>query len=54
MVLTEETSLPTVEELSVQEINVSTPYLKAASMFLGKQCETVNNVSHFLKKSNQN
>jgi len=43
MVLTEDVHLPTYDELTVQEVNVSTPYLKAASLFLGKHCEAVNN-----------
>lgn len=49
MVLTEDIVLPTDEDLTVQEVNVSTPYLKAASMFLGKHCEVVNNVSDIFK-----
>jgi len=43
MVLTEDVQLPTYEELTVPEVNVSTPYLKAAAFFLGKHCEDVNN-----------
>jgi len=45
MVITKQVTLPTEEELSVQEINVSTPGLRAASFHMGKACENVNNVS---------
>lgn len=44
MVLTEEHSLPTIEELTVPEINLSTSSLRAASFHLGKACEKENNV----------
>jgi len=43
--LTKDVNLPTVDELTVQEINLSTPFLKAGAMHLGKQCEAINNVS---------
>jgi len=43
MVITDDVELPSYEELTVQEVNLSTPYLKAASFFLGKQCEAENN-----------
>ena len=45
MVFTQAAYLPTEEELSVQEINISTSGLRAASFHMGKACETVNNVS---------
>lgn len=45
MVLTEETmTLPTIEELTVPEVNLSTTTLRSASFHLGKYCETKNNV----------
>ena len=44
MVVTKQVTLPTEEELSVQEINVSTPGLRAAAFHMGKACENVNNV----------
>jgi hypothetical protein len=44
MVLTKDVELPQVDELTVPEINLSTPFLKAGAMHLGKHCEDVNNV----------
>lgn len=44
MGITEETYLPTEEELTVQEINLSGPALTAASVHIGKACEYQNNV----------
>ncbi|CAD6210750.1 GSCOCG00012791001-RA-CDS, partial [Cotesia congregata] len=44
MVVTEKTPLPTEEELTVPEINLSWPVLHAASFYLGKYCENQNNV----------
>lgn len=49
MVITTQTQLPTEEELTVQEINVGSSALRAASFLLGKQCENQNNVSLLLK-----
>ncbi|KAF5306485.1 hypothetical protein FQA39_LY08891 [Lamprigera yunnana] len=43
MSITEETTLPTEDELTVQEINISGPGLKAAAFHLGKDCEWENN-----------
>uniref|UniRef100_A0A0A9WYK5 NADH dehydrogenase [ubiquinone] 1 alpha subcomplex subunit 8 n=1 Tax=Lygus hesperus TaxID=30085 RepID=A0A0A9WYK5_LYGHE len=43
MVLTNDINLPTEEELTVQEVNVSSAVLRAASFHLGKYCENVNN-----------
>ncbi|KAH0547355.1 NADH dehydrogenase [ubiquinone] 1 alpha subcomplex subunit 8 [Cotesia glomerata] len=43
MVVTEKTPLPTEEELTVPEINLSWPVLHAASFYLGKYCENQNN-----------
>lgn len=42
--ITKDFSLPTEEELTVQEINISTPALRAAAFHVGKQCEKQNNV----------
>ena len=44
MVFTKEVILPSEEELTVQEVEVSTPGLRAASFHMGKACENVNNV----------
>ncbi|CAH1966090.1 unnamed protein product [Acanthoscelides obtectus] len=43
MVLTESVNLPTEEELTVQEVNLSGPALKAGAFHLGKACEFENN-----------
>uniref|UniRef100_C1BNI9 NADH dehydrogenase [ubiquinone] 1 alpha subcomplex subunit 8 n=1 Tax=Caligus rogercresseyi TaxID=217165 RepID=C1BNI9_CALRO len=43
MVVTKDTWMPTEEELSVQEVPLGTPYLRAGSFHLGKACESVNN-----------
>ena len=45
MVVTRDITLPSDEELTVQEVNVSTPGLRAAAFHMGKYCESVNNVS---------
>lgn len=57
MGITEDINLPTDEELTVQEINVSTSVLRAGAFHLGKACEFENNVRlelpnhcHFLYK----
>jgi NADH dehydrogenase (ubiquinone) 1 alpha subcomplex subunit 8 len=44
MVITNDTDLPTEEELTVQEINLSGPVLKAASFHVGRVCLHENNV----------
>ncbi|CAG9860046.1 unnamed protein product [Phyllotreta striolata] len=43
MGITNETKLPTEEELTVQEVNLSGPALKAAAFHVGKVCEWENN-----------
>ncbi|CAG9766533.1 unnamed protein product [Ceutorhynchus assimilis] len=43
MTITEATELPTDEELTVQEVNLSGPVLKAGAFHLGKSCEYENN-----------
>ncbi len=43
MVVTMETTLPTVAELTTEEVPLGTPYLKASAMHLGKACEADNN-----------
>jgi len=43
MVVTKETTLPTDEELTVQELNVGFPVLQAAAFHIGKYCEYHNN-----------
>ena len=48
MVVTNNIQLPTEEELTVPEINLSTAALRAGAFHLGKSCETENNVSLFL------
>lgn len=45
MVLTKEVSLPSDQDLTTQEIEISTSGLRAASFHMGKVCENVNNVS---------
>lgn len=54
MVVTLKTSLPTEEELNVQEVNLSSPVLRAGAFHLGKYCEQQNNVisyfTHFAFK----
>lgn len=44
MGITHEVELPTEEQLTVQEINLSGPALKAGAFHLGKACEWENNV----------
>lgn len=44
MSITEDIHLPTEEELTVQEINLSGSALKAGAFHLGKVCEFENNV----------
>ncbi|KAF2886515.1 hypothetical protein ILUMI_19658 [Ignelater luminosus] len=43
MGITENTTLPTEEELTVPEVNLSGPALKAGAFHLGKACEWENN-----------
>ncbi|KAJ4432129.1 hypothetical protein ANN_20745 [Periplaneta americana] len=43
MVVTANTYLPTEEELTVQEVNLSGPALRAGAFHLGKHCEYENN-----------
>lgn len=50
MVVTKDVILPSEEELTVQEVQVSTPGLRAAAFHMGKACENVNNVSISNKK----
>lgn len=44
MGITENVYLPTDEELTVPEVNVSTSVLRAGAFHLGKACEFENNV----------
>lgn len=44
MGIKEDFNLPTEEELTVQEVNVSTSVLRAGAFHLGKACEFENNV----------
>ena len=44
MVITDSVKLPSEEELTVQELNVSSAALRARALHLGKQCEYQNNV----------
>lgn len=44
MVVTNDMHLPTEEELTVPEIHLSGPALRAGSFHLGKYCEYQNNV----------
>lgn len=43
MVITNNVTLPTIEELTVDEVNVSQATLITAAPYLGKSCESVNN-----------
>ena len=43
MVLTKDIWLPTDAELTVEEIPLGTPSLRAGAMHLGKYCEAKNN-----------
>lgn len=45
MVVTLEHDLPTDEELTVPELNLSGPALRAGSFHLGKYCQKTFNVS---------
>ncbi len=45
MVITSETTLPTEEELTVPEVNLSSAALRAGAFHLGKHCEKQNLVS---------
>lgn len=45
MVVTNDHILPTEEELTVTEVELSTPALRAGAFHLGKSCENENNVS---------
>lgn len=47
MVLTNDIHLPEESELTVEEVPLSSPALKAASFQLGKYCENQSNVSRF-------
>lgn len=47
MVVTLEHELPTEEELTVPEIKLSGPALRAGSFHLGKYCQNTYNVSIF-------
>lgn len=52
MVVSYSVTLPSDEELTVPEVNVSGVVLRAASFHLGKYCEFANNVSfNFLLRS---
>lgn len=50
MVVTSDINLPTEEELTVPEIKLSGPALRAGSFHLGKYCEYQNNVGGNLSK----
>ncbi|XP_049704605.1 NADH dehydrogenase [ubiquinone] 1 alpha subcomplex subunit 8 [Helicoverpa armigera] len=43
MVVTKEVEIPDFEELKTDEVKVSTAVLMSASVYIGKQCEGVNN-----------
>jgi hypothetical protein len=42
--ITEDFNLPTEDELTVPEVNLSSPALRAGSFHMGKYCENQNNV----------
>ena len=39
MVLTDDVELPSDEELTVKEINLSSPIMRASAVYLGKYCD---------------
>lgn len=45
MVITFDHDLPTDEELTVPELNISGPALRAGAFHLGKYCQSTFNVS---------
>jgi hypothetical protein len=45
MVVTLKTTLPSEEDLNIQEVNLSSPVLRAGAFHLGKYCEQQNNVN---------
>lgn len=45
MVITDKITIPSDEELTVPEVNVSGVVLRSAAFHLGKYCEQFNNVS---------
>lgn len=47
MVVTTDIYLPSEEELTVQEVNLSGPALRAGAFHYGKYCEFQNNVRFF-------
>lgn len=47
MVLTNDVHLPTEEELTVPEVNLSSSALRAGAFHLGKYCEKQNLVSRY-------
>ena len=51
MVFTKNLKMPTDEELTVQEVNISTSGLRAGAFHLGKHCEQQNNVSEIYHNS---
>lgn len=44
MVITNEINIPPDSDLTVTEVNLSGPALRAGSFHLGKYCESQNNV----------
>jgi len=44
MVITSDIHIPSDEELTTQEVNLSSPALRAGAFHLGKYCENQNNV----------
>jgi hypothetical protein len=50
MVVTADIYLPSEEELTVQEVNLSGPALRAGAFHYGKYCEFQNNVRFFNDK----
>ena len=54
MVVTKDDKLPTMEELTVQEVNLGSTYLRAGGCHLGKYCEPENNEFVLCKDENTN
>ena len=53
MVLTKDIQLPSDAELTVEEVPVGTPYLKAGAQHMGKYCEPQNNEFMLCRSENQ-
>lgn len=46
MVITDTVELPTYDELNIQEVNVTSPYLRASGAYFGKYCDEQSKVKN--------